>query len=164
MKKLTIVSLTALLLVATLVTLVPAPAVAASGTAFSFTLTGPSTSEDPSTGDTIRVTGSGSFDTDTGSVTGGGSFTHFNVDGSVFAKGTWVATAFGSFDSFGGPHPGFQGGVLWITVTLFPNGGGSVVLPMSVTCEVNSPGGFEEGITVGPFTEKISGRNLLHMN
>ena len=92
MKKITIVSLTALLLVATLVTLVPAPAVAASGTAFSFTLTGPSTSEDPSTGDTIRVTGSGSFDTDTGSVTGGGSFTHFNVDGSVFAKGTWVAS------------------------------------------------------------------------
>ena len=43
---------------------------------YSFTLDGPQAAGDPNTGNTILVTGSGSFDTaDSGTVIGSGSFT-----------------------------------------------------------------------------------------
>ncbi len=140
--------------------------VAASDPTYSFTLTGPNTAE-ASSGDTIRVTGSGTFNTgDAGSVVASGSFTHFLANGSVFARGTWQATAFNSFRAFGGPNPGTQGGVLEITVTLFPNGGARVTgVPMSVTCRVHAPAGFteDEGTTVAEFTEKTGGLTLFHL-
>src|SRR6266566_5062105 len=87
-----------------------------------------------------------------------GSFAQFNADGSVAARGTWVATGFVSFIAFGGPTPGIQGGVLQITVTLFFQGGGQQTdVPMTVTCLVNAPSGFtgDEGITLGVFTHSI---------
>jgi len=139
-------------------------AVAASATMYSFNLDPPNTTEN-SSGETIRLTGSGTFDTGGGgSVVASGSFTHFNSAGAVVARGTWQATAFNGFNAFGGPNPGTQGGVLDITVTLFPNGGAPVTgVPMEVTCVVNSPGGFEEGTTVGDFTEKTGGTTLFHL-
>lgn len=139
---------------------------AASGTAFSFNLIGPSTAEDPSSGRTIRVTGSGDFDT-AGTVTASGSFTRFNSNGSVADKGSWQATAFVSFVAFGGPNPGTQGGQLKIKITLFPAGGSPETgVPMSVTCRVNAPATFteEEGTTVGSFTEKTGGLTLFHLD
>ncbi len=139
----------------------------ASGTAYSFTLTGPNTAEEPSSGRTIRVTGSGDFDTPTGPVTASGSFTRFNSNGSVADRGTWQATAFVSFVAFGGPNPGTQGGQLKITITLFPEGGSQQPgVPMSVTCRVHAPAGFteEEGTTVGSFTEKTGGLTLFHLD
>ncbi len=136
----------------------------ASSTGFSFSLTGPNFAENPSTGDTIRVTGSGTFDPSAGTVTASGSFTHFLSDGSVFARGTWVATGFTSFTGFGGPNNGHQGGVLAITVTLFPDGGAPVTgVPMTITCVVNAPAGTEEGTTVDGFTEKTGGLTLMHV-
>lgn len=135
----------------------------ASGTTYSFNLVGPNFAENPATGDTIRTTGSGSFNPDAGTVSASGSFTHLLADGSVFAKGTWVATGFDSFTSFGGPTNGQQGGVLQITVTLFPNGGAPHTgVSMSITCVINAPPGYEEGTTVDGFTDKTGGTTLIH--
>jgi hypothetical protein len=142
---------------------------AASTTTYSFNLIGPNTamaSSAPFAGDTIRVTGSGTFNTAAKTVSASGSFTHIKAEGTVFARGTWRATSFTSFTAFGGPNPGIQGGVLWITVTLFPNGGAPHPgFAMSVTCLVNAPSGFtgDEGTTVGPFTEKTGGNTLFHL-
>jgi hypothetical protein len=150
----------------TLAVLLTLPATA-SGTTYSFNLTGPNTAEDPSSHRTIRVTGSGNFDTPTGPVTASGSFTRFNSNGSVADRGTWQATAFVSFLPFGGPRPGFQGGKLQIRVTLFPEGGSPQTgVSMSVTCRVNAPASFteEEGTTVGSFTEKTGGLTLFHLD
>ena len=129
---------------------------------FSFNLDPPNTAEN-STGETIRVTGAGIFDTDDEDVLASGSFKVFDASGALAARGTWTATAFGNFDSFGGPSPGFQGGVLSITVTLLPHGGVPVTgVSMSVTCLINAPPGLEEGTTVGDFTEKTGGNTLFN--
>src|SRR6266852_9354165 len=69
---------------------------------YSFTLNGPQAAGDPNTGNTILVTGSGSFDPSAGTVIGSGSFTIFNSGGAVVNRGTWKATSFVSFHSFGG--------------------------------------------------------------
>jgi hypothetical protein len=75
-----------------------------------------------------------------------------------------VATGFNSFRSFGGPNNGLQGGDLHITVTLFPDGGAPHTgISMTITCVINSPGGFEEGTTVDGFTEKTGGTTLMHI-
>ncbi len=143
-----------------------APPVAASPTAYSFNLIVPNTAVNQF-GRTIRVTGSGTFDTGANSVVASGSFTTFLANGARFRMGTWQATAFTSFDPFGGPNPGTQGGLLKITITLFPEGIAPITgLPMTVTCRVNAPAGFtgDEGTTVGDFTEKTGGHTLFHLD
>ncbi len=81
-------------------------------------------------------------------------------------RGVWVATDFGSFDAFGGPNNGFQGGVLEITATLFPVGGAPVTRVITVNCLINAPGGFteDEGTAVGAFTERTGGQTFFHLN
>jgi hypothetical protein len=140
---------------------------AATDLTYSFTLTGPQVAEDPNTSNTIRVTGSGSFDTSARTVIGSGSFAMFNSGGAVISRGTWNATSFVSFDSFGGFSPGFQGGVLKIIVTLSPDAGTAVTgVSMTVTCRVNAPSNFkgDEGIIIGSFTKTIAGHTLFHLN
>ena len=112
------------MLVSILSLLAARPAVAAS-TSYTFNLIGPNTAmalSGPFAGDTIRTTGSGSFDTGAATIVASGSFTHVKADGLVFARGTWVAASFTSFTAFGGPSPGFQGGVLEFVATLYPTG------------------------------------------
>jgi len=161
MKKLTMITLLALL-----ASLFLGP-VQASSTTYSFNLLGGlhrNTAMD-SSGSTIRLTGSGNFDPAAATVVASGSFTQVNASGSVVARGTWSATHFVSFVSFGGPHPGIMGGVLQLTVTLSPQGGPPQTdVPMSVTCAVFAPPGTEEGTTVGNFTEKTGGLTLFHLN
>ena len=158
----------AMLLFASLLFLRVAPQAVASATTFSFNLVGPNTAKATSgflAGHTIRVTGSGTFNTGTRSIVASGSFTDFAADGSLFARGTWEATAFDSFTGFGGPNPGTQGGVLHMTITIFPNGGAPLTgRPMSVTCAIFAPAGTEEGITFGAFTEKTGGLTLFHLD
>ena len=159
MKKLTVLTIVALF-----ASLFVVPAIQASSTTYSVTLTGPNTAMDDS-GNTIRVTGSGTFDPAVAMVIASGSFTQFNASGSVVARGSWSATHFVSFVSFGGPHPGILGGVLQLTVTLSPQGGPPQTdVPMIVTCVVFAPPGTEEGTTVGSFTEKTGGTTLFHLN
>ena len=158
-----VIFLGAVLFLALLLPLCLAP-IAASATTYSFNLIGPNTASEESS-NSIRVTGSGTFNTGTHSVVASGSFTRFNSAGAVVDRGTWQATRFDSFTGFGGPNPGTQGGVLEITVTLFPNGAAPETgVSMSVTCLVGSPpGGLEEGTTVGNFTEKTGGQTLFHL-
>ena len=147
------------------------PAAATSGTGFGFNLSGPqSTRADsgPFAGDTLRTTGSGSFDTSSRSIVASGSFTHFKANGTVFDKGTWQATSFVSFTPFGGPNPGLQGGTLNFVATAFPDGGDPVPdLSVTINCRINAPSGFTgpEGVLVGgDFTDVTRGATLFHLN
>lgn len=131
----------------------------------SFNLIGPNTARNPSSGDIIRTTGSGSFDAAAGTIVASGSFTHTTASGTLVARGTWAATAFTKFMGFGGPNPGVQGGQLKFNATLFPDGGTPHTgVPVSVTCLVNAPTGFTEGTTVDAFTEKTGGKTLFHLD
>src|SRR3989442_15892806 len=67
-------------------------------------------------GDVLRLTGAGAFDLSKSAANGGGSFTHYKPDGSVFARGLWGVTGFQSFTSYGGPNPGVPGGVLLLAL------------------------------------------------
>src|SRR5258708_26491863 len=174
MKKLAML-LFLMVLGATLSTVSLVSPAAASGTSFGFSLVGPqSTKADsgPLAGDTLRTTGSGSFDTSTGSIVASGSFTHFRADGTVFDKGTWQATSFVSFTPFGGPNPGLQGGTLNFVATAFPDGGEPVPgFSVTVNCRINAPPSFKghEGVLVVlvaddfDFTDLTRGPTLLHL-
>jgi hypothetical protein len=143
------------------------PAAVAANTTVSFELDGPQITANPSTGATIRTTGGGSFDPSAGTVVASGSFAEFNPNGSVAARGTWVATGFVSFTLFGGPNPGTQGGTLQITITLFVQGGASQTgVPMTVNCLIDAPPNFTgaEGDTIGDFTDSVRGHTLFHLN
>jgi hypothetical protein len=159
MKKLTMLTLVALV-----ASLFVGSAMQASSPTYIVNLDPPNTAMD-SSGNTIRVTGAGNFDPAAATVVASGSFTQFGAGGAVVARGTWSATQFVSFVSFGGPHPGIFGGVLQLIVTLSPKGGPPQTgVPMNVTCVVNAPPGYEEGTTVGDFTEKTGGTTLFHPN
>src|SRR5258708_16717148 len=95
------------------------PAAVAANTTLSFEQDGRQITANPSTGATIRTTGAGSFDPSAGTVVASGSFAELNPNGSVAARGTWVATGFVSFSLFCGPNPRTTGGTLQITITLF---------------------------------------------
>jgi hypothetical protein len=160
----TYLSFTALAAMLSILTL--ASLAAANDLTYSFTLNGPQAAGDPNTGNTILVTGSGSFDPSAGTVIGSGSFTTFTSGGAVVSRGTWKATSFISFDSFGGFSPGLQGGVLNITVTLSPNAGTPVTgVSMAVTCRIKAPPNTgAEGIIIGSFTNTLAGHTLFHLN
>jgi hypothetical protein len=160
-------------LLALLASFLPAPLllpVAAADTSFAFTLLGPQTAENPVTGDTLRVTGSGSFDTMTHSITASGSFTHTTASGTLVARGTWRATSFPGFTLFGGENPGEQGGVLQFVATLIPNDGPPIPgVPAIVVCRIDAPPSFPkttypEGVRVGNFTDVTRGATLFHLN
>ncbi len=153
--------------VALVMLVLAAPAAVAGKTTVSFNLIGPQITANPATGATIVTTGAGSFDPSAKVVVGSGLFAQFNADGSVAARGKWLATGFVGFDAFGGPNPGSQGGQLQITVTLFFQGGGQQTgVPMSINCLINAPPGFigDEGVTLGDFTTPVRGRTLFHLN
>jgi len=149
----------------------PIMAAQASSSAISFNLIGPNTAlatVGPFSGDTIRLTGSGNFDPSSSSVTASGSFTHYCASCGGIIRGTWVATGFTSFKSYSGPNPGTQGGLLVITVTLYPDGGSPHPgASLHVSCRVNAPPGApDEGIAIPNFgfTESTGGHTEFHMN
>ena len=135
------------------VALVP---VVAQAEVFSLSVQPPNTAEDPVTGDVIRVTAGGTFDTDTGDILAMGSYTIVAADGEVVERGRWRATELVNFDNtLGGPSPGFQSGVLDMDVALVPNGGDPIIdVSMRIVC--NIPGfdtGEPAGTTVGSFND-----------
>lgn len=134
-------------------------------TSWSFNLLGPNTAIAPN-GLTLKVTGSGSFDTVTAIITGGGSFWVISPSGTVVDRGTYVLTTFVSFKSYGGPNPGHQGGLLMLLVTATSSVTGMVFagIPSTVSCRINAPSvAPEEGITSLPFSESTGGLTLFHM-
>lgn len=159
-------TLSALVLTAILVGLLAVtPVASATGTTYAFRMQGPNVAtatvfdEHHQPGDTIRLTGSGTFDVVSGTVTGGGSFVHLKADGTVHMRGTWQATQALTFTAFGGPRNGLQGGVLTLaTVHLHADGTpGEAEIPMTMTSAVSAPVGTVGGTTTGPFGQVVSG-------
>ncbi len=146
----------------------------ATSTSHSFNLVGPNTAMAQNTipgtpiaaGDVLRLTGSGTFDVSTGAAGGGGSFTHYKPDGTVFVRGIWVITGFQSFTSYGGPNPGHQGGVLLVTVSIIGPEATFAGLTLQVSCHINNPAGApEEGTSLpGLFSVPTGGNTLFHTN
>jgi hypothetical protein len=151
-------------------------------TSFSFNLLGPNVSVATKTisamgitimqGTTLTLTGSGTFEnTATGAATGGGSFTAVSPSGALFARGTWTSSAVVSFNPYGGPSPGIQGGLLLLKVTASGVivGVGSfsdTTVIIQVSCRVNAPATTpDEGSTIpGFFDQAVSGKTLFHMD
>ncbi len=168
-----IVLLSSLLIAVALVPGLQGFVYATSPSAYNFNLIGPNQSRATSTlpgtpivaGAVLRLAGSGSFDISSGTASGGGSFTHYNPDGSVFARGTWVVTGFQSFNPYGGPSSGIQGGLLLVTITLFGPEATFAGLTLQVSCLVNSPSGAPgEGTTIlGLFPVPVGGSTLFHV-
>ena len=131
------------------VVLVPAAAQAA---VFSFSVQPPNTATD-SDGNVIRVTAGGIFDTVTRDILVMGSYTVVDADGAVVERGTWEATKFVKFSSFGGPSPGFQAGVLDMKVTLCSDAGDTCTdVRMRIVCNLpDFDTGKPAGTTVGRF-------------
>src|SRR5258707_14363855 len=101
MKKLgTYLSVTALAAMLSILAL--ASVAAANDLTYSFTLNGPQAAGDPNTGNTILVTGSGSFDPSAGTVIGSGSFTIFNSGGGGVKPRTLENTSVVCFRFFVG--------------------------------------------------------------
>ena len=56
-------------------------------------------------GDSYEMSGAGTFNDESKSVTAAGTFTHKSADGEVLEKGIWIASELVSFNSYG-PAPG----------------------------------------------------------
>ena len=91
-------------------------------------------SEDPQ--EILRMTGNGSFDTQTGTASGGGAFLFVNAEepGGPTFRGVWVATGLDSFDSAGGLNAGLQGGTLKVNIRLIFNAGFESPGTLTVVC------------------------------
>ena len=140
--------------------------VSAQAAVYNFQLDGPNTAADAD-GNVIAVTGTGRFDTTAGTVSAGGAFTVYNSEGTVVSKGTWAASSFVDFDSYGGVNRGYQTGRLEMVVTLTTRHGSPVSGGLMVVyCEPGEvPGAAEanseDGITLGEFTESTGGYTLF---
>ena len=173
-KKTAFFTLSSVLTILALATATLGTAHATSAISYSFNLIGPNTAMAQNTipgtpiaaGDVLRLTGSGAFDLSTSSDIGGGSFTHYKPDGSVFARGLWVVTGFQSFTSYGGPRSGVQGGVLLVTVSIIGPEATFSGLTLQVSCHINAPANApEEGTTLpGLFSVPTGGNTLFHLN
>lgn len=162
-----------IVLATTLLTLALASPAVASSPTYTFNLIGPQVTTNGT--QTITMTGTGSFDPSAETVIASGNFLITNnSNGAVVEAGMWKATSFVSFCPRGGPNSGSQGGVLVITVTLFPIRGEPVTgVSLTVTCRVtnqpnNACGAGAEGVTVtgsaGTFTDVQRGASLFHLN
>jgi hypothetical protein len=146
----------------------PARAATASNT-YSFDLATANTALSPaggmmaSPGDTISVTGPGTFNPAARTIRAKGSFVHYSSAGSVVCQGTWKATAFTSFTDFGANDQGEEGGVLSLVVTHYCATMGMTMtgIPMTVTSTVNAPPGYTQGTTVCDFTQPTGGTAVI---
>jgi hypothetical protein len=130
--------------------------------------------QDPTTGLTIVITGSGSFDLSQSSIDGGGSYTIFDdTGGSVVGSGTWKAMTLDSFTPAGpGNSPG-EGGHLELEA-LFNgtemgalNGSAHVVIQCSMWGTKVGPPGYPwppDFVEVGPYTDHKTGAVMFNLN
>jgi hypothetical protein len=136
-------------------------------TAYFFVLAPPNTALSPSggtmgaPGDSIKVTGLGTFDPAAGTVTADGRFVHYSAAGAVVCQGTWKATGFTTFTSFGVNSRGEAGGTLSIVVTHYCTTMHMTMtgIPMTITSTFDAPAGSShaEGTTVSDFTQPTGG-------
>jgi hypothetical protein len=137
---------------------------------YGFFLEVPNVAQDAA-GDTLAVTGEGTFSVHAKSASGGGSFTFTGADGTTFT-GTWTVNGLVDFQPygcgviFGTPiPPNLCGGRLVLDLTATTPFGPRPV-QLTVYCEIgNPPPSTEEGITavipsVGAFTRQTGGMNV----
>jgi hypothetical protein len=126
-----------------------------------------------SNGDTVAVTGEGTFSVHPKSVSGGGTFVHTLASGGS-VSGTWTADRLVSFVPygcgviFGNPlPPNFCGGRMVTTVTLTPTGGTSIKGKLTIICLIGyPPPSSKEGIRLvvpghANFNKQVEGMNLF---
>lgn len=116
-------------------------------------------------GDIARVSGAGTFNSASGSATGGGVFAHTDAEGDLVGFGTWTATGVEDFDLFGCGVAAdgtvlpadFCGGVLTLEVHLsgvsLTDGIVEVDGVLTIVCKVGDdpgdvPADAEEGVTL----------------
>jgi hypothetical protein len=145
------------------------PALAATATStYSFDLATVNTATSPNggtmcgttmAGDTMTVTGSGTFNPAAKIIRAKGTFVHYSATGTVRCQGTWKAT---SFTDFGANDQGEEGGMLSMVVTHYCTMGMTMTgIPMTVTSTVNAPSGYAQGTTVGDFTQATGGTVVM---
>ncbi len=144
------------------------------GVSWDYKLLGPlNSAQDPETGLTILIKGSGSFDVSQLRIDGGGSYTILDSGGSVVGSGTWTAEEFISFDPMGpGKSPG-EGGRLKLeasfkgTGTGTLNGAQHVVIQCSMWGEKVGPPGYPwpaDFVEVGSYTTHKTGAVMFNLN
>jgi len=137
---------------------------------YGFFLEVPNVAQDAA-GDTLAVTGDGTFSVHAKSASGGGSFKFTRADGTAFT-GSWTVNGLVDFQPygcgviFGTPIPPYLcGGRLVLDVTAATPFGPQPG-QLTVYCEIgNPPPSTEEGITavvpsVGAFTRQTGGMNV----
>ncbi len=121
-------------------------------------------------GDTIEITGEGTFSIHEKSATGGGTFVHKDSEGNVIGSGTWEAMELISFHSYGsgsvqGLPPELQGGKALMRVHLTADGGGPEfdgILWVDCLLGDKIPAGAAEGVRLDVpgiinFNKEVSG-------
>jgi hypothetical protein len=106
------------------------------------------------TADRLIIQGDGSFNRNR--AHGGGTFDHFSATGSpplpLVATGTWKATDVVSFNPLTPTHGVYEGGVLVMHATFFPEGHSSIKnVLIEVDCNLGAAGvstGKPEGVVV----------------
>ncbi len=115
-------------------------------------LTMPDNATNFDTGDFVLLTGTGTFNTTNKSVLGSGTFKQFMINATCvalpFNSGTWMATGFVGFDSYGmsgsPSQSGYFGGRLVIRVLLTPHGDSAI---LTITSTLGSPpAGARQGV------------------
>lgn len=129
--------------------------------------------QDPATGLTIVIAGSGSFDLSQSSINGGGSYTILDAGGSVVGSGTWTATKFDGYTPTApGGSPG-EGGHLELEASFNGSGTGAlsgsqhVVIQCSMWGLKVGPPGYPwppDFVEVGPYTIHETGGVMFNLN
>ncbi len=144
------------------------------GVSWDYKLLGPlNSAQDPETGLTIVITGSGSFNVSQPSIGGGGSYTILDAGGNVVGSGTWSATTFDGFTPTApGGSPG-EGGHLELEASFNGTGTGAlnglqhVVIQCSMWGPKVGPPGYPwpaDFVEVGPYTIHKTGGVMFNLN
>ncbi len=130
--------------------------------------------KDPGTEQTILITGSGSFDRSQLTIGGGGSYTIFDMEGSVVGSGTWTAMTFGDFTPAApGNSPG-EGGRLELEALFSGTGSGALngAQPIVIQCSMwglttVGPPGYPwpaDFVEVGSYKDHVTGAVMFNLN
>lgn len=138
------------------------------GVSWDYRLMGPlNQARDDETDQTIVLTGSGSFDTSTSTITGGGGYTILDPNGDVVGSGKWTATTFDSFAPMGPGGSPSEGGRLELEASFDGIGSAHVVINCSMWGDTVGPPGFPwppDFVEVGPYTTHVTGAVMFNLN
>jgi hypothetical protein len=143
---------------------------------------GAASAEDPATGELVRITGSGQFDPDDETASGGGTFVARDADGSVIERGVFVVSDFISWQPLAGSivgtpiidgvaeKPDARSGIVTLEIAGYVRGELIGHATLEVHCALpGAPAGSHEGVTVevegGPsFTTMVDhGPTIFHV-